>query len=302
MDGYLRAVADGRADDAVAYLRTPPADRTFLTDEVLARSGELGPLTSIVVTSGEPGAHRGSASVTARFRIGSEATTATFTATQVDGYWFVDAALQVVVHAANSTTPACDLGAQIRVNGVPLLVETIAVFPGTYQLTSDHPFVGLDDQFTVVEPSATDWSTTEPVQVGVALNLTDEAARTIGEAASAQLARCLAQTTFDTECNFLVRGYPRPDRVSDPTTISWSLDGTSAHLPPPGMTLQPVDVGGGYVIGLSSIAVLIEANVRCTWADAAGQVESYTLPYSPNYYVADVTDPDHIVIVFVHEF
>jgi len=302
VDGYLRAVAAGRADDAVAYLHQPPADRTFLTDEVLARSRELGPLTGIVVADGKPGRYGGMESVTAQFRIGSDATTSTFTATHVGGYWFVDTP-QVDVHADEGyRQPASGLGAQIRVNGVPLLAGTIAVFPGRYQLTCDHPFVELDDQFTVAADSRTSWGEAEPTEVRVALRLTDEATRTIGEAASAQLATCLAQTAFDTECGFLVDAYVKPDRVSDPTTISWSLDGTSADLPPPGAKLQRVYLRNDYTMGLSSIAVPIETKVRCTWTDVAGQPESFDVYFSPNYYVADATDPDHIVITFVYEF
>ncbi|MCL2424035.1 MAG: hypothetical protein FWD11_09150 [Micrococcales bacterium] len=305
--GYLTAVAAGHATDAIAYLADPPADRSLLTDAVLAQSRELAPLTDIAITEvvhrySVPVGYDDAAQVTATFQIGADSQTATFRAYKNGGYWSVEGIAQVVLCVAgNYCSHARDL-VPIQVNGVLLRSDTITVFPGRYQATSGHQFVELDHQFTVESPTRPGYWNPELTEVTLSPRLTDTATRRIGDAARAQLESCLAQTSFDTDCDFLVREYVRFDRLSDSATITWSIGGSTADLPDPGTGLGWWSLRNEKVMGISGIAVPVEIQLRCTWTDADGQSQSRDVHFSTNYYLADATDPDHIVITFGHEF
>ena len=283
--GYLTAVAEGHAEDAIAYLAGPPADRTFLTDAVLARSHRLAPITDISVLKDKYFL----SPVKARFRVGDVVQTETFDLVQNGTYWFITSLPPVQL--TDGLEPAAMLGVPLEIDGVPLGrgLSEASLFPGQYQVTSPHPFVRLDSQFTV--PTDT--------EVALAPRLNDEGRRRITEAAQTQLDSCLAQQTFRTDC--LLDSFDPPDATPDPATISWSQpDATALPEPDPAIKLvdrSPSDQGHG----LTGVTVLITIKLRCSWTDVAGKQESEDAYYPPNHYVADATDPDHIVVTFIYD-
>lgn len=305
--GYLTAVAEGRAVDALAYLADPRVDRTFLTDEVLARSHQLAPLTDIQVKATSSGAK-------ARFRLGGYPQVVELEVEKTDGYWFVTSHLpQASLSVGNVDSPISWFGVPVLVNGVPLPPgkASATLFPGRYEVTSTHPLVQLDSQFTATansEVSAGRW-VTKTTEVVLRPRLTDDGRRQVQEAAQAQLDTCLAQHSFATDCGFVMRlgsaGYESDgdyknsftyvkndvDWPVDATTISWSGTGTALPPPDPHLTLYP---------GSAKAGVFVEAPVeiwlQCTWTGTAGQQSRSLSP--AHFYVADVTDPDRVVVTF----
>ena len=283
--GYLTAVAEGHADDAIAYLADPPGDRTFLTDTVLARSHELAPITDISVAKNKDVV----SPVTAHFRVGDAMQTETFDLVQSGKYWFVTSPRPVQL--TDGLRPAAMLGVPLEIDGVPLGpgLSSASLFPGRHQVTSPHPFVSLSRQFTV--PTDT--------TVVLAPSLNDDGVRHIADAAQARLDNCLAQHTFRTDC--LLDSFDPPDVAPDPTTISWSQpEATVLPEPDPAIKLayrSASDRGNG----LAGITVLIDITLHCSWTDVNGKQESRDAYYPPNYYIADATDPDHIVVTFVRD-
>lgn len=295
--GYLTSVAEGRADDALAYLADPPADRTFLTDQVLAESHKLAPMTGITIGDVR---NRNETPVTveAGFRLGGDAQTIRLEVSRDGDYWFVHGAPSEL-ELRSDQGRVSDLGVPLLVNGVPLPPGTsqATLFPGRYRVTSDHPFVQLDTQTTVDgRPYRTGHVEVEP-------RLNDDGRRAVAEAARAQLETCLAQSTWTTDCDFFRHNHFAPGEPVASGTLSWTLTSGDVDLPQPDPVLVAESFRPGmHRTGLSGTAVPIEVYLRCTWTDVAGRQHSQDIEPPLNYYVADATDPDHIVITFVHVY
>lgn len=285
VQGYLKAVADGRADDAIAYLFRPPDDRTFLTGEVLAESRRSAPLTDVSVSPATK--KSGTTNVKVTYQLGGKAQTETFEVLEDHAYWFVAGAASVELKADRSQLP--DLDFPVLVNGAAVTPgsRVVSLFPGQYTVTSGHSFVQLDDTFTVGAPKRYPGLTVE-----TSPRLSDEGRGRIAEAAQAQLDSCLAQPTFATDCRFFRHEYWPAKAPTSPGTVSWSqLD--AAPLPQPEAALST---------GLSRVWVAVDVRVRCSWTDETGGPESLE-PYGGlAYYLADATDPDHITVQFFHTY
>ena len=301
VQGYLAAVAEGHARDALAYLSSSEIDRTFLTDRVLARSHRLAPLTGIAVVSATD------KDVTARYRLGGDRQTVQFAVEKIGGYWFVGGSPATVVVSVDAATNRVGwYGLPVSINGVQLPPgeSLVTVFPGRYEITSDHLFVRVDKQFTAGGNSG------RTTAVVLRPHLDDTGADQIRKAAQAQLDSCVAQHTFTTDCGFLSYSHlgsftfvgqdgdnmayvkDNVDWPTDATTISWSVSGPA--LPMPDRDLR---LGLGSTKTSMLVAAPINIQLHCTWAGTAG--EQSDAVYTPDHYVADITDPDHIVVSFV---
>ncbi|MCL2666512.1 MAG: hypothetical protein FWF02_02245 [Micrococcales bacterium] len=282
VQGYLEAVAKGRAADALAYVDRAPYDRTFLTDEVLAESRKLAPMTAITVQTTH--SDNLSAQVKATYRLAGKTQTEVFSVEKGRDHWFVETTPVSLEFKSYRDILAADV--PIFVNGVELRSGSLEVpfFPGQYQVTTTHRFVELDTTVTVGAP---DWyrDSTKTLPPPV---LTGDARARVAEAAQARLDGCLAQPTFATDCAFFDGGeFSQIPVPADPQTISWSWPDATALPGPP-----------AAVERLSGVVVTIDVHLVCTWTDETGQAQSAE-PYRPLVkYVADLTDPDNITIIF----
>lgn len=306
VQGYLTAVADGRASDALAYLSSPPVDRTFLTDAVLAQSRRLAPMTGIVVgdisgpnSSGKKCGSYG-CTVQVEYRLGDRKTEVRLEVSEREGgYWFIGNQPQTVDLVGDRDYDSIGrYKVAVLVNGTPLPVGagTATLFPGRYRATSDDPLVDIDSTFTVEPPATGRW--VDDLHVPLHPTLTADGKRRIAQAAQDQLDACLAQTSFATECGFLDIDDSWFDGPADPTTISWAVVG-DATLPEPDGKLYGqygVDAARTGVV----VVVPIEIQPRCTWTTVAGRPQDWEPYMAPNYYVADLADPDRIAVDFVY--
>ena len=290
--GYLKAVADGRADDALAYVDQPPEDRTFLTDEVLAHSRALAPMTGITVKK-----DKYSLAVKAHYRLGDKARSENYVVTQKGDYYFVAQVQPIVLTKVDFYMdgdprryyPVMWADVPMLINGTPLPdgAGRATLFPGRYRATPNHPFVAIDQQFTVGAPALS----VDDRRVELRPALSAEGAERIAQAAQARFDACLAQHSLVTDCRFGLDG-----PTLDPATISWS---GQAGLAPPDRYLTPgYEYPGVGNMGLAGVVVKVDLQVTCTWTDETGQTQSKDATQRPNHYMADATDPDNIVITF----
>lgn len=294
VQGYLDALADGRAADALAYLSRPPADRAFLTDAVLARSRELAPMTQIVVVKAAGRDCRYDCEVRAEYRLGDDKMKVTFEVRQDDGYWFVDTRLQTVrLTGYRDYDQIGGYQVPVLVNGTPTVLggDEVVMFPGRYQARSGHPLVEIDTTFTVGLAELR----YDDLAVRLRPALTADGERRVAEAAQDRLDTCLAQTSFDTGCAFLDYDTTGFDGPADPTTITWTLTDDATMPQPGGQLLEQYGPAAGL-----AVAVPVDIQPRCTWTTVAGQAMQWEPHMAPNGYVADLTDPDHITVTFAH--
>lgn len=210
---YLTAIADGDAKKALGYLSSPPDDSSMLTDEVLAASNTLAPITEIDVP--EVKGANGSADVIATYLIGDETVTTTFSTVDYDddGKWEVSGGTGYIY-----TSPFDGLG--LTINGQEVDGDEVEVFPGTYELATTLKNFTLSGEsiVTVTDPySSAETSSIKPV-------LTDEALQTFRGLVRESVNACIATTTLAAGC-----GLELPATISDGTqltdgTITRSLD------------------------------------------------------------------------------
>ncbi|WP_300265752.1 hypothetical protein [Microbacterium sp.] len=189
VEEYLTAISEGDAEAALEFIDTY-ADDSLLTDEVLAASLELAPITDIVVEESEAVEDYARTEVSASFSIGGETVEREFEVYKSANDW--------VLYDGVVTTMLSNFeGLGLTVNGAEPGDESVALFPGTYQLALGYEQFAIDsdvDTFTVVEDDdGEDFWDLYPV-------LTDEGAETFRSLVRAAVEECVAMKTLTTPC------------------------------------------------------------------------------------------------------
>ena len=146
---YLSALAEGRAEDALVCSVVAPTNYDLLTDEVLAKSLVLGPITDISVETVFSRPERTS-EVNASYKIGNETINFAFPVEKFHG----SVCLSRVTQRLSSllVQPYIDYA----INGVPLREilpesgELTELFPGSYELTIDNEAMILQNGFFTI--------------------------------------------------------------------------------------------------------------------------------------------------------
>lgn len=285
--GFLQAVGDGRADDALAYLQVQPTDRTLLTDDVLADAAQ--PVTQVEarVRGGGSGDSR---TVDVSYRIGERRVTDTYHVVRLGTYWFVDESLP--------TVPAFDDRPDytgVTVDGRAVLPGTgdlwgsgTPLFPGRYELALDHPLLTVDNaEFTVTGLHQPATLTGD----GPHARLTDDGQHTVAAAAQDAFAACLAATTPSTAC-VLDRSLTLAD-----ADAAWSLDpGGTTDLTGSAPSWRRCSGRYDSPTGPAICADGLFAVTRRTARTIDGKTSVSVYPIEG--YFADISEPDHIRIVF----
>ncbi|MCS5735324.1 hypothetical protein [Herbiconiux daphne] len=204
---YLTALSEGDADAALALLSSAPSDDTLLTDEVLAASVALAPISEIEVLDETVG--NGSGDVTVAYRLGDTPVQSEFGVLDYDddGVW------QVTGGTSYLSVSKFD-GLGFTVNGQPAEGDEFEVFPGAYQLATTLPNFALSGETVVLatEPFGTvDLQGIDPV-------LTDAATQQFRALVRSAVDACIASTTLAAGC-----GLDLPATLDDGTVLT---DGT----------------------------------------------------------------------------
>lgn len=195
VEEYLTAIADGDAETARAFVDGTSED-TLLTDEVLAKSLELAPITNIEVDVDATSDSDSESVVSASFDIGSETVTRDFRVWNYSDDW------QIFDGLVNISLSSFD-GLDATVNGAVPGDDYSRAFIGTYQVelgVEEFALSGDTDTFTLAtDEDSTAFYEVQPV-------LTEEATATFRDLVRASLTECVALTSLATPCGLDVTG------------------------------------------------------------------------------------------------
>ncbi|MBM7832373.1 hypothetical protein JOE59_003078 [Agromyces cerinus] len=254
VEGYLTAIADGDAETALSFLYASESSSPLLTDEVLAASQELAPLTDIVI--GEPDVTGGYALVPVTYSIGDTPVTTEISVSEdAEGWTIPGGTGQLAVYQLDGLEPT--------INGVPVSGEYVDAFPGAYEYGVTVDGFALEGENVVVVTAPSEYPDTS----GMDAVLTPEAAEAFRQAVSASIDVCVASKTLEAGCGLTI-----PATLSDGTELT---EGTITRTLPaetraeigafePELSYDaPTLVTGGYL-------GVVEVTAECTKDGSTG--------------------------------
>ncbi|SDS41940.1 hypothetical protein [Microlunatus soli] len=186
--GYLSAIADGDSQRALGYLADRPDNTDLLTDQALAASEKIAPITAISVPDIEDGAR----TVQAWYKIGDQRYHQEFTVRPGGDAFLIEDGTAVVDLA--------DLpeGLTYRLNGEPVKSGSAEVFPGSYRITSTSTYLSLGSHTTFAAAAR------DRVALTVNPELNDDGTAAVRKALSTAVQDCLATTTLKAGCGLTI--------------------------------------------------------------------------------------------------
>jgi hypothetical protein len=228
VSAYLQALAAGDAVAALSYASDPAPTGPLLSDEVLAESLERAPLTEIHVPVVED---QGATSVSATYTLGKSAISESFDVVKVADAWKLSRAIKDL-----------DLGfivggpVPVKINGVTVDEDSIAVLPGSYAFTTGLPYVGYGSKNVVLVKSPYVEADTYRIQS----QLTNSGEKAVISAAEKSFNECLKAHSltpkncpmkFDSKYRYTESSITWRQSGSDPfRKPKITLDGTQARI------------------------------------------------------------------------
>ncbi|WP_154793733.1 hypothetical protein [Occultella kanbiaonis] len=214
VQGYLRALADADATAALSFLSIDSSPSELMTDEVLAASNAIAPISAIEVSPVDPGTALGVVDVPVSYRLGDEQIDITFSVSgpvteNDDAPWEISGGYGTVF----VSDPFVAAGG--LVNGVPVTSTIVDVFLGAYQLSLSDTRFGLEGT-----TAATISVDSLEADFDAEVVLTEEGLVAFRTLVSAAVSACVASTTLVAGC-----GIDLPDTIQG-TTVH---DGTVAR-------------------------------------------------------------------------
>jgi hypothetical protein len=207
---YLEALAAGDADTALSYAADPAPTGRMLTNEVLAESGKRAPLTEIHVPVVED---QSAKSVSATYTLGNSAVSESFDVVKVGDSWKISRAVKDL-----------DLGfivdgaVPVKINGVKVTENSVAVLPGSYAFTTGLPYVGYGSKNVVLVKSPYVEADTYRIQS----QLTNSGKKAVVSATKKSYKKCLdAHSLNPKNCPMDFKSKYRYDK----STITWRQAG-----------------------------------------------------------------------------
>jgi hypothetical protein len=142
---YLQALASGDATAALSYATDPAPTGPLLTNEVLAASLQRAPLSGIDVPIVED---QNAKSVSASYTLGSSAVSESFDVVKIGDIWKISRAVKDL-----DISFIVDGSFPVKINGVEVSEESVAVLPGSYAFTTGLPYVGYGSKNVVLVKS-----------------------------------------------------------------------------------------------------------------------------------------------------
>jgi hypothetical protein len=145
VSAYLQAIAAGDATAALSYAADPAPTGQLLTNEVLAASLKRAPLTGIDVPVVED---QNAKSVSASYTLGSSDVSESFDVVKVGDMWKIGRAVKDldISFLVSGSIP-------VKINGIKVTDESVAVLPGSYAFTTGQPYVGYGSKNVVLVKS-----------------------------------------------------------------------------------------------------------------------------------------------------
>jgi hypothetical protein len=142
---YLEAIAAGDATAALSYAVDPAPTGPLLTNDVLAASLERAPLEGIDVPVVED---QNAKSVSASYTLGDSNVSESFDVVKVGDVWKISRAVKDldISFIADGSIP-------VKINGIKITEDSVAVLPGSYAFTSGLRYVGYGSKNVVLVKS-----------------------------------------------------------------------------------------------------------------------------------------------------
>ena len=315
--GYLMALSRGRSADALAYLSRAPRSAALMTDDMLAESQRINPITDIKV--GAATRDNNSESVSVEYYFGPLRVDDQYNFLRGDdGFWRIGSDINSEGGAGYFDIPlggtalkAGVAAGSFTLNGVvvPPTTASLELFPGTYQVKSLNPMIEASpDTIFLPQLSGTSAYDTETLPTPL---LTPDAEKAVHKSVTSALDDCLREDDLVTSCGLMFAGdsYLRDTYGSIPvdSTARWSLDDDW----PGADATEPVDVAWGGRQTNYCDAGDVTTGVWAEWATSypsgysvtgtAGLRDGQTA-ISVEYlyrYVVNISDPKHLKVYFV---
>ena len=217
VSAYLQALAAGDAVAALSYAAGPAPTGDLLTNEVLADSLDRAPLTDIDVPVVED---QKATSVSATYTLGNSAVSESFDVVKVADAWKLSRAVKDL-----------DLGfivggpVPVKINGVKVDEDSIAVLPGSYAFTTGLPYVGYGSKNVVLVKSPYVEADTYRIQS----ELTNSGEKAVISAAEKSFDKCLeAHSLTPKNCPMKFTSKYRWTK----STITWRQSGSDPFRKP----------------------------------------------------------------------
>jgi hypothetical protein len=139
---YLHALAAGDAAAALSYAADPAPKGPLLTNEVLAKSKNRAELTEIHVPVVDD---QNAKSVSATYTLGNSAVSESFDVVKVGDSWKLSRAVKDL-----DIGFIMDEAVPVKINGVKVNKDSVAVLPGSYAFTTGLPYVGYGSKNVVL--------------------------------------------------------------------------------------------------------------------------------------------------------
>ncbi len=210
---YYEALAANDAATALTYVESRGSSTDLLTDEVLAYSNEIAPITDIEVTAPDDADESDySVDLAVSYKIGEQEINETLTAGISH-----DGQVSLYIYLADFDPSRQLNGLDVLVNDTPVS-STAALFPGSYEVTTateNFEVTGEDASFTVTENYVS--------LTNIQASLTEDGLSAFREVVAADVEACMSSDSLNPGCGLEV-----PETLSDGTkvtdgTVEWSL-------------------------------------------------------------------------------
>lgn len=275
VSGFFDALTSADAAAALAFVGTPPADATFLTDDVLRAMADAHPITA--VSPRLAGATDDTATVAVTYSVDDEPVATEFGLRFAEGRWRLDPGTsqvdlgEVVGPSAGLRLYGVDAGDRIEV----------ALFPGVYDVTTGNSLLTLGAKtLSVPGPDTRDAGDIE-------VRLSRQAVTRIRDAARQKLSACTAPGKVPADSCGIAPGKPEHGEIA-PKSIEWEVVSGSDNLGSISPTLQP-----GNQLATAPIAISLNLSAEST----DGKLH-YLSARTITAVQADISDPENIQISF----
>jgi len=273
VEGFLQALASGDAATAISYMEDAPSDATFVTNQVLAKSLDMAPLTNISVT---PVTDPDETWVNATYNLGDKSVSTSYEVRVAgDVYLLTNATVKADVSGIYRR----DIGASI--NGVSLAgttVSSVELFPGVYQLELENPLLMLsNDRFTVTGPD-------DSAVWDADYSLAEDAQAKLAAAAKSRLRGCVGEKKLWTSCEF---GVPNPPGKVVKSSINWKISSGNSDYSKAKFELYDA----------TTAIANKKVSVNCNWRTSGARYK-LKKPIAIKAVVVDFSDPDNLVVSF----
>ena len=282
VSGFLQAVAQGRASDALAYLSRTPTNTTFLNDQALAAMAAADLMTVGEVTEPDWQPGETTATVTADLTIDQQTELIEYyVSATADGWRLTPNNLATLILAGHLPP-----GLAVTLNGITVsdadLKAGFPVFPGSYDLCLPNPFLTLAVAHFVVS----DQADLADLPYDGNVEFAPDAGSRLTSVAQTKLDDCLAAHELTpVDCGFEISGLdgsgtPNPDTArfillsSDLASADWQMDSAS------------------YLAASAAINIKVQLDVRDTRGNRYRGTDTVSAVE------IDFADPDNPRVIF----